>query len=128
MPDGKYPDPREEDIVYDDRRISRPDVSLPDWHIPDASYRPLPIVWFATVVLIQIFVVPLLFVAFLDDSGAFTARNGMFFLAFLVLESGLLGWWTWERGMEAAPKGWKVATILFLGGLLALSATAALAG
>ena len=52
----KYPNPREEDIYAGDRRVSRPDSALPDWHIPDAKYRPIPIAWFAAAFLIQMVV------------------------------------------------------------------------
>ena len=127
MPDGKYPDPRKEDIIYEDRRISRPDVSLPDWHIPDATYRPVPIVWFAAVVVIQMFTLPLMFILFLDENSAFSGARGLFFVAFFLLETGILAWWTWERGMKHAAIGWKIATFLFLGGLFALSSYSALA-
>ena len=127
MPDGRYPDPREEDIIYEDRRISRPDVSLPDWHMPDATYRPVPIVWFAAVVVIQMVFLPLMFILFTDQNSAFSGSRGLLFVAFLLLESGILGWWTWERGMKHAATGWKISIFLFLGGLFALSAYAALA-
>ncbi len=43
MPEREYPNPREEDIYAGERRVSRPDSALPDWHIPDAAYRPIPI-------------------------------------------------------------------------------------
>ena len=61
MPDRDYPDPKEEDIVYDDRRISRPDSSLPDWYASDAAYRPIPIVWFAGALILQIIAMPAVF-------------------------------------------------------------------
>ena len=109
MPDreGKYPDPREEDIYAGDRRVSRPDSALPDWHIPDAKYRPIPIAWFAAAFLIQMVVLFAIFVALLSQSGWIT-------IILSSLATGALGMWTWERGMKDASNGWQIATIVML--------------
>ncbi|MFL0356626.1 hypothetical protein ACI5KX_09095 [Erythrobacter sp. GH1-10] len=104
MPDGKYPDPREEDIYAGDRRISRPDSSLPDWEVPDTAYRPIPIVWFTGAFVIQMVVVFAIFILLLGQHGAIT-------IALSALVSAAIGAWTWDRGMKDAGTGWKVATI-----------------
>lgn len=103
----RYPDPREEDIMAGDRRLSRPDSALPDWHIPDAKYRPIPIAWFAAAFLVQMVVLFVLFIATLGQTGWLT-------VALSALVTGALGKWTWDRGMNNAGTGWKVATILML--------------
>lgn len=108
----RYPNPREEDIMAGDRRLSRPDSALPDWHIPDAKYRPIPIAWFAAAFLLQLVV---LFALFIILSG----QNGWLTIVLASLATGALGMWTWERGMKDAGSGWKVATVLMLAAQLA---------
>ena len=98
-----YPDPREDDIIYGDRRISRPDVSLPDWEIPDTAYRPTPIVWFTAAMLGQL----------LAMGGIFfllSARHGAFTIGMSALVTAVVAAWTWDRGMSNASTGWKVST------------------
>lgn len=90
-----------------DRRMSRPDSALPDWHLPDASYRPVPIAWFAAALLVQAVVLAGLFVVLIDVSGWLTVGLG-------ALATGVLGMWTWDRGMRDAGIGWRVATIVVL--------------
>ena len=109
MPDDRsdYPDPREDDIMAGDRRISRPDSRLPDWHIPDASYRPIPIAWFAAAFLVQMVV---LFAFFIMLSGL----SGWLTIALSSLATGAIGMWTWDRGMKNAGTGWQVATLAVL--------------
>ena len=107
MPEREYPNPREEDTYAGERRVSRPDSALPDWHIPDASYRPIPIAWFAGAFLMQMVVLTVLFVMLLGQSGWVTIiMSGLATLA--------LGMWTWGRGMRTAGRGWQVATFLML--------------
>ena len=106
-PDPKYPDPREEDIYAGDRRLSRPDSALPDWHIPDAKYRPIPIAWFAAAFLLQMVVLVVIFMVLLDESAWIT-------VVLCSLATGALGKWTWDRGMKDAGTGWKIATVLML--------------
>lgn len=101
------PDPRTEDIMAGDRRISRPDTSLPDWEMPDTAYRPIPIVWFTGAFLIHLVAVFLIILLF----GAL----GLWVTVTLsALAAGVIGAWTWQRGMQSAGKGWKVATIAIL--------------
>ena len=107
MPDEeepRYPDPRKEDIMAGDRRISRPDSSMPDWYIPDVSYRPIPIAWFAAAVLIQTVVMTAIFIVLFDKSGWLTvAFTGLASLGILL--------WSWERGIGTAGRGWQTTTI-----------------
>lgn len=112
MPDRKFPNPREEDIMAGDRRVSRPDSALPDSIIPDAAYRPIPIAWFAAAFLVQMVVLFTLFVVLAGLSGWLT-------IGLSALATGAIGKWTWERGMQGARPGWKRATILLLAGQLA---------
>lgn len=107
MPDRLYPDPREEDIYAGDRRLSRPDSALPDWHIPDASYRPVPIAWFAGAVLMQVVVLCVLFMILLASSGWVT-------IVLAPLATLAIGGWTWQRGMKDAGIRWQVATVMML--------------
>lgn len=107
MPDNPYPDPREEDIMAGERRLSRPDSALPDWHIPDAAYRPIPIAWFAGAFLLQMIVLFGLFIALAGSSGWIT-------IALCTLATFGLAGWTWERGMKDAGPAWQIATGLMM--------------
>lgn len=113
----RHPDPREEDIVYGDRRISRPDVSLPDWEMPDTAYRPVPIVWFTGALLVELFVLSAIAIILSSQSGWIT-------LVLAILATGGVGKWTWDRGMKDAGSGWKGATIVMLAVQLAFVALA----
>lgn len=95
-----------------DRRLSRPDSALPDWHIPDAKYRPIPIAWFAAAFLLQMVVLTAIFVILSGQTGWIT-------IALSALATGALGMWTWDRGMKDAGNGWKIATVLMLTAQLA---------
>ncbi|MGB3472392.1 MAG: hypothetical protein WBA51_16380 [Erythrobacter sp.] len=109
----EYPDPREEDIMAGDRRISRPDVSLPDWYVSDASYRPIPIAWFTAAILMQTVIMAALFFILLGASGWIT-------IALCGLTSLGIGFWSWDRGIATAATGWKVAMIVVMGMQFAL--------
>lgn len=104
MPDPDVPNPREQDIMAGDRRLSRPDASLPDWHSPDVHYRPVPIVWFTGAVVVQAVVLTAAFVLLGSAHGAWTVGVG-------ALLSGMIGRWAWERGIGRAGAGWKVALV-----------------
>lgn len=109
MPDEKpkYPDPREEDIMAGDRRISRPDSSLPDWEMPDTSYRPIPIVWFTGAFFLHLIVaMAVLFIL--------SSQGPLLSIALCALAAGAIGNWTWDRGMKSASLGWKIATVIML--------------
>ena len=110
MPDERYPDPREEDIIYADRRISRPDVSLPDWEGPDSTNRPVPIVWFTRTLFLQIFGQILLAILL----KGFLGLPALVLVACSLLLTGLLWFQTWEMGMRQAGAGWRFATIAML--------------
>lgn len=107
MKKDDYPDPREEDIYAGDRRISRPDSSFPDWYIPDAKYRPIPIAWFAAAFLLQMVILFAIFVVL-------AAQNGWLTIALSSLATGAIGMWVWDRGMREAGRGWRYATIAML--------------
>ncbi|MEO9490978.1 MAG: hypothetical protein ABJG26_05070 [Marinomonas sp.] len=111
MPDEKgFPqrlNPREDDIMAGDRRISRPDSALPDWHIPDASYRPIPIAWFAGAFLLQMVVLFAVFVVLANVNAWAT-------ILISAMVTGVIGAWTWARGMRDAGRGWRFATIAVL--------------
>jgi hypothetical protein len=117
---GQRPDPRTEDIMAGDRRISRPDASLPDWEVPDTAYRPIPIVWFTGALILQLVVLAVLAVMF--GGSLYQAAIGLGGAA-----TGVIGSWTWARGMKDAGTGWKVATFLMLLSSLAFF-TLAMAG
>ena len=110
MPDGRYPDPREEDIIYDDRRISRPDVSLPDWEVPDSTYRPVPIVWFTRALILQIILQPVLFALLAGLLGLPRVILG----GAALLLTAMIGFHAWESGIQSSARGWRIATILML--------------
>ncbi len=95
-----------------DRRISRPDASLPDWEVPDTAYRPIPIVWFTGALITELLTLTLI-------SAALASQSGWFTIALASLATGAIGMWTWERGMKHAARGWQVATVLMLAAQLA---------
>lgn len=99
----------EGDIMAGDRRIARPDTALPDWHMPDAAYRPVPIAWFTAAFLLQTVMLTFLFVVLL-------AKPAWVTIVLASVATGVLGAWTWDRGMKAAGTGWQIATA----GMLAL--------
>ena len=118
-PNSPFPDPREEDIMAGDRRVSRPDASLPDWEVPDTAYRPVPIVWFTGAMIGQLVVLSVLFWLLAGAHGSYT-------MGFGGLATGMIGAWTWRRGMARASAGWRGATIFILTvqlGLLLLAVT-----
>lgn len=108
-----YKDPRKEDIVYGDRRISRPDLSLPDWEVPDGVYRPVPIVWCTGALFAQIIVLSVLMVILSD-------QNGLLTVALYAAATLGIGIWTWQRGMGDAGLGWKAATVIMLASWFAI--------
>lgn len=118
LPTGREID--ESDTAYFDRRLSRADCALPDWDIPDAAYRPVPIVWFFSAWLAQTFGMLLAF-------AAVSAFGPYIITAVCSLLSGLISVWTWNRGMKFAGMGWKIATKLMLLVQLAFAALLAFA-
>lgn len=104
----KIPEPQEDengDVMAGDRRLSRPDSALPDWHIPDATYRPVPIVWFAGALLFQIIALTVLFFTLHSKDGMFTIAGSV------IASIGILVW-TWNRGMASASHAWKITTCI----------------
>lgn len=102
-----YPNPREEDIYAGDRRISRPDSSLPDWYIADAKYRPIPIAWFAATIVLQTAVITAIWFVLISQSGWLT-------IGLAALATGAILQWAWLRGIGSAGGGWQIATILVM--------------
>jgi hypothetical protein len=110
MRDGVDPDltdPHTGDILAGDRRLSRPDASLPDWEVPDSAYRPVPIVWFTGAMILQMLVLGVLFFALLGANGLYTIVAGS-------AATGTIGAWTWRRGMAAAAAPWRFMTVAML--------------
>ncbi|MGB3711093.1 MAG: hypothetical protein WA985_05340 [Erythrobacter sp.] len=117
MPDRL--DPRTEDVTYGDRRISRPDASLPDWEMPDTAYRPIPIVWFTGALIAEFALVSVLLMLL-------WGRGGWLLVALATLGTAGIAFWTWERGMKHAGAAWQGATAIVLAALLGLACLAAL--
>ncbi len=113
-------EPAEGDVMAGDRRIARTDTALPDWYASDTAYRPIPIVWFAGALLMQVIAQPAvawLFWGLLDLPRAIAVGAAM-------LASGFIWHHTWERGMHSASRAWQVATagmLLFFFGITALA-------
>ena len=123
MPDRGRPDPKKEDIVYEDRRISRPDASLPDWESPDTTYRPIPIVWFTGALITQVVgqaAIFLLFGHWLRFSD-FAVIAIAFAASVLVWEVGM------KRGLSTALRAWRIATFVILAFFFGLTALSVLA-
>ena len=119
MPDSKVDE--EGNVFAGDRRIRRADSALPDWHIPDASYRPVPIVWFTGALLWQLVGQVLLSLPML-----WLGTAPLVHIAFALLLTGMIGYRCWERGMETASTGWRVATVIMLSTIAAFVALARL--
>ncbi|MEO0461839.1 MAG: hypothetical protein AAF127_01830 [Pseudomonadota bacterium] len=102
-----FPNPREEDIMAGDRRISRPDSSLPDWYISDASYRPIPIAWFAAAIILQSIAITVIAFVFLSGNAWIT-------LIGCALASVATAVWTMQRGLAAANQAWTIALVIVM--------------
>ena len=101
-PQPEYKDPRKEDIVYGDRRLSRPDTDFPDWYMPDAIYRPIPIAWFAAAILLHAVVITAIAIVLLASSAWLT-------LGLVIIASIGIYQWAWARGIGGAARGWQIA-------------------
>jgi len=75
--------------------------------LPEASYRPVPIVWFAAAWFLQVFALVTLYILLAAQAAILTAGA-------TALSSWLIGRWTWARGMAQAGQGWRWATIAAL--------------
>lgn len=121
MPDDEEASGRSDaqarDVVFGDRRLSRPDTSLPDWEVPDSAYRPVPIVWFTAALIAQQIALGAVF-------AAIPAGSNRIAIALAALLSAMIGRWTWERGMGSASLGWRTAMLVVLVGQFALVALA----
>ncbi|WP_324262396.1 hypothetical protein U4960_04565 [Altererythrobacter sp. H2] len=72
--------------------------------LPEASYRPVPIVWFAAAWFMQMFMLAVLYLLLASEAAILTAGA-------TALSSWLIGRWTWARGMAQAGRGWRAVTI-----------------
>ena len=93
-----------------DRRIARADTALPDWYASDTAYRPIPIVWFAGALILQVLAQPL--VAWL--AWGLLGWPRAYVVALALVASGVIWQFTWTRGMQQAPRVWQVATAAML--------------
>lgn len=76
--------------------------------VPEAHYRPIPIVWLAGAWFLQCAAMFLIFVVLLTKAQIFTI------LTCAIITYGV--WhWTNQRGMRDASTGWKATTIIALG-------------
>ena len=75
--------------------------------LAEASYRPVPIVWFAAAWFLQVFALVTLYILLAAQAAILTAGA-------TALSSWLIGRWTWARGMAQAGQGWRWATIAAL--------------
>lgn len=111
--------PSEGDVMAGDRRIARTDSALPDWYVSDAAYRPIPIVWFAGAMLLQVVTqtAVLLLPMFFPPLVA---------IAVAILATGLIARLTWKRGMATASAAWRLATAAMLAIFLGITILATL--
>ena len=127
MPDSSAPDEEplenEGDVMAGDRRIARTDTALPDWYVSDTSYRPIPIVWFAGALILQVILQPALFLVF----TVFLEASPFVTIAAALLGSGLIWHLAMQRGMTTASFAWRCATLLMLAFFFLLTALSALA-
>ncbi|MBY6013640.1 hypothetical protein KUV75_01815 [Qipengyuania gaetbuli] len=113
-----FDEPEEGDIMAGDRRIARADTALPDWYASDTHYRPIPIVWFAGALLLQVITQPVVVFLGLGLLGL----SPLVVLALALLATGLIWHHTWERGMSIASGVWKAATFAMLAFFLGITA------
>ena len=113
-----FNEPEEGDIMAGDRRIARTDTALPDWYASDTHYRPIPIVWFAGALLLQVITQPVVVFLGLGLLGL----SPLVVLALALLATGLIWYHTWERGMSVASGVWKAATFAMLAFCLGITA------
>lgn len=75
--------------------------------LPEGTYRPVPIVWFAAAWFLQSIVLLVVFFSLLNNHPAIN-----------IIACGLvtiaIGRWTFRRGMADAGSGWRLLTILAL--------------
>lgn len=106
------------DIMAGDRRIARSDTALPDWYVSDTAYRPIPIVWLASALFMQVLAQPAIFFILHTAFGF----GPLMTFSFALLATGIIWHFTWERGMRDAGSAWQIATALTLAFFLAITA------
>jgi hypothetical protein len=88
--------------------------------VPEGTYRPVPIVWFAAAWIVHSFSIGFLFLLLINKAAIFTWLTTLL-ISFAVAR------WTFNRGMRDSGLGWRIATIAALAcnwGLIALTAAA----
>lgn len=88
--------------------------------VPEGTYRPVPIVWFAAAWIVDSFSIGFLFLLLINKPAILTWLTTL-------LVSFVVARWTFNRGMHHAGSGWKIATVAALAinwGLIALTASA----
>lgn len=127
MPDHPGPDEEvpenEGDVMAGDRRIARTDTALPDWYVSDTAYRPIPIVWFAGALILQVILQSALYFVFAVVFGA----SPFVTIAAALLGSALIWHLAMRRGMASASFTWRCATLVMLAFFFLLTALSALA-
>ncbi|MEM8917940.1 MAG: hypothetical protein AAGE37_03690 [Pseudomonadota bacterium] len=88
--------------------------------VPEAHYRPIPIVWFAGAWFLQSIGMTIMYLVLRNTAAIFTI------LTCAIISYGV---WHWanERGMKDASSGWVFTTMVALGLNFALLIVAALA-
>ena len=121
LPEDAEGRPEDEgEVMAGDRRIARSDTALPDWYVSDTHYRPIPIVWFAGALLMQVIAQPVL----VGLTFGVLGLPQLVVVAICLAASGLIWHFTYERGMAEASAGWRWGTGLMLAfffGITALS-------
>ncbi|MBX7540711.1 hypothetical protein [Qipengyuania sphaerica] len=125
MPEDIDPldEPEEGDVMAGDRRIARTDTALPDWYASDTAYRPVPIVWFAGALIMQVIAQPVLFMVF----AVWIGTSPWVTIGVLMLASGIIWHLAMERGLAGSSLGWRMATGIMLAFFFAITALTALA-
>lgn len=119
LPDDAEAAPEDDgEVMAGDRRIARTDTALPDWYVSDTHYRPIPIVWFAGALLMQVIAQPVLF----GIGYGFLGLPPLVVVAICLAASGLIWHFTYERGMSEASAPWRWATGLMLAFFFAIIA------
>ncbi len=75
--------------------------------VPEASYRPIPIVWFTAAYLLQVFGLIALYVIM-------PMKVVLLYVAATAMLSFGIGYWIFDKGMKDASKLWRGFTIAML--------------
>ena len=75
--------------------------------MPEGTYRPVPIVWFAGAYILQSLALVALF-------GILISKGSLLIIASSALATFGIGRMTFQRGMATAAKPWQIATVAML--------------